>query len=373
MKVLITGANGFIAKNLRSHLELDDSFEILTLTREHSESELSELVGAADAIFHLAGVNRPESDDEFIAGNTELTERIIAALKESGSRAPLLVTSSAQATLDNPYGRSKLSAENAVLEWHESSGAPALIYRLPGVFGKWSRPNYNSVVATFCHNLAQGLPLEVSNPDHLLKLVYIDDVVAEFAGMLQTAPDLLDSGFHEVPRTFELTLAELKARLEAIHAIRSSLVVPDVGDLLNKFLYATYTSFLSEDAFAYELKKSTDARGWLSEFVKSEHFGQIFVSKTKPGISRGNHWHKTKIEKFLVVAGEGEISFRNKIDEQDIIRFRVSGDDARVLDIPVGYVHAITNVGESDLVTIFWASEILDPNNPDTFFEAVVE
>lgn len=375
MRVLITGAGGFIAKNLRSHFEIEGRVQVLTQTRETSDRELSELVQQADFIFHIAGVNRPETEKEFSLGNTALTESIIATLREHDLRTPLLLTSSTQAELDNPYGRSKASAEQAVIEWHEQTHAPVFIYRLPGVFGKWSRPNYNSVVATFCYNLAHGLPLRVSNPNHLLTLTYIDDVVAEFASLLETIPtsEAGSDVFCEISRTFSLTLGELRQRLEALHAIRDTLVVPDVGDLLNKFLYATYISYLDQNDFVYNLTKSTDERGWLAEFVKSESFGQIFISKTKPGITRGNHWHKTKIEKFLVVEGEGEIAFRNKIDAQDIIRFRVSGDDARVLDIPTGYVHSITNVGDTDLLTIFWASEILDKDHPDTFFEPVAQ
>lgn len=373
MRVLITGANGFIAKNLCSHLELRQGVEVLSQTRDTSDDELLGYVEQADFIFHLAGVNRPLDEDEFVSGNKGLTEQIIEALRKGNKRTPLLLTSSAQAELDNPYGRSKLAAEEAALAWRHESGADVAIYRLPGVFGKWCRPNYNSVVATFCYNLTHGLPLKVSNPEHLLNLVYIDDVVAEFGKHLEEFVPAHDGDFNEVPRQFSLTLGELRQRLESLHEIRESLVVPDTGDLLNKFLYATYISYFDTDQFAYDLNKSVDPRGWLAEFVKSETFGQIFISKTKPGISRGNHWHKTKIEKFLVVEGDAEITFRNKIDEQDVIRYRVNGDQARVLDIPVGYVHAITNVGETDLLTIFWASEILDKDNPDTFFEAVVE
>lgn len=373
MRVLITGANGFLAKNLRSYLELRGDIEILPHTRDSSREELRNFVEQADFIFHLAGSNRPLDENEFVVDNFELTEQIISILRELARQTPLLVTSSAQAELDNPYGRSKLAAEKAALAWRDESHAPVMIYRLPGVFGKWCRPNYNSVVATFCYNLTHGLPLQVSNPTHELTLVYVDDVVAQFESHLKVLPPQNGPVYFKVPRNFTLSLDELRQRLEAINEIRGSLVVPGTDDVLNKFLYATYISYLDTDQFAYDLDKSVDQRGWLAEFVKSESFGQVFVSKTKPGVSRGNHWHKTKIEKFLVVEGTAEITFRNKINEQDVICYRVNGDQARVLDIPVGYVHAITNIGDSDLLTIFWASEILDPNNPDTYFEAVAE
>jgi len=373
MRVLLTGANGFIAKNLRSHLNLMEEVEVFEHTRATSNAELDNYVGNADFIFHLAGVNRPVEESEFAEGNTDLTERIVQSLRSSGKKTPLVLASSAQAELDNLYGRSKLAAEQLVLDWNKESGARISIYRLPGVFGKWCRPNYNSVVATFCYNLTHDLPLQVSDPAHRLTLAYIDDVVDDFAAQLHEQTSQREEAYCEVSRTFSLTLGELRDRLKALHAVRSTLVVPDTGDLLNKFLYATYISYLETDEFSYDLAKSVDSRGWLAEFVKSQHFGQIFISKTKPGISRGNHWHKTKIEKFLVVEGQAEITFRNKIDAQDVISYRVDGDQARVLDIPVGYVHAITNVGTTDLLTIFWASEILDKDHPDTFFEAVTE
>ena len=372
-RLLITGSEGFIGKNLIGHLTLMlDRYEVIEYSRSSTEA-LEDLVDRADFIFHLAGVNRPKDETEFQADNTELTSRIVNHLRESGSKTPLLITSSAQAELENPYGKSKLAAEEAVLSWQRDTGSPAFIYRLPGVFGKWSRPNYNSVVATWCYNISHDLPVEISDPNHILKLVYIDDVIESFLRHLNNLGEDTDTPYQEVSPVFEISLGELRNRIETLHDIRQQLLIPDLSEKLNKYLYATYISYLEQDNFAYSLTKHEDNRGWLAEFVKSQSFGQVFVSKTKPGISRGDHWHHTKIEKFLVVEGTAEITFRNKINEQDIIRYTVYGDEAKVVDIPTGYVHAIKNVGECDLVTIFWANEILDKDHPDTHYEKVEE
>lgn len=372
-RLLVTGAQGFIGKNLVGHLALMlDKYDVIEYTQESSDN-LEDLVADADFIFHLAGVNRPKDESEFHVGNTELTNRIVTTLKKLSKHTPLLITSSTQAELDNPYGKSKLAAEQAVFDWHKETGSPTYVYRLPGVFGKWSRPNYNSVVATWCYNISHNLPIEVSDPNHVVQLVYIDDVIDSFISQLENQSVKHTQEYEQVSPVFELTLGELQSRLETIHSIRSDLVIPDLSDKLNKYLYATYISYLETDDFSYNLAKNSDNRGWLAEFVKSNQFGQIFISKTKPGISRGEHWHHTKIEKFLVVEGTAEIIFRNKIDNQDIIRYTVNGDDATVLDIPTGYVHAIKNIGNTDLVTIFWANEILDKDKPDTFYEKVEE
>lgn len=369
--VLVTGASGFIGKNLCSQLDLLSDIKVTKFTRNQSVDDLMTLVLDADFIFHTAGVNRPENEEEFTTGNTDLTKQITDILHDNDKKTPLLLTSSAQAAQDNPYGKSKLAAEELVTAWSKESGAPVYIYRLPGIFGKWCRPNYNSVVATFCSNIAHGLPVQVSDPSHVLTLVYIDDVVRAFVGHLSEVTARSKDNFYSVAETFETSLGDLKDRITAIHAIRETSIVPNLEDKLNKYLYATYISYLDTDKFSYELTKNSDERGWLVEFIKSRQAGQIFISKTKPGISRGDHWHHTKIEKFLVVEGKGEISFRNKIDDQNIISYQVDGDSPTVLDIPTGYVHAIKNVGETDLITIFWANEMLDKERPDTYYEKV--
>lgn len=371
--VLVTGAAGFIGRNLTSQLHLTEDIEVITFKHDDAPEALIDAVKKADFIYHIAGVNRPENEEEFKTNNTDLTAKIVETLRESGLKTPLLITSSTQAALDNPYGKSKQGAEQVVFDWHKESGAPVFVYRLPGIFGKWARPNYNSVVATFSHNIANNLPVTVSDPAYVVTLAYIDDVVATFVGLLDNQKKDIDyESVQSIERTFEISLGELKERIEAIHTIRTSLVVPNLKDILNKFLYATYISYLAEDNFAYTLQQNSDQRGWLAEFVKSEYAGQIFISKTKPGISRGDHWHHTKIEKFLVVSGKAEITFRNKKDATtEIISYTVDGDEAKVLDIPVGYVHAIKNIGDTDLVTIFWANELLDKEHPDTYYEKV--
>lgn len=370
--VLVTGSNGFIGKNLVTTLRLNPGIKVLEFNRDIPESKLEELVKQADFIYHLAGVNRPESTDEFETNNKNLTEYIVDILKKNNLKTPLLITSSTQAELNNPYGISKKAAEDSVFQWHKESSAPIYVYRLPGIFGKWSKPNYNSVVATFCYNIANGLETHMDDPTKILTLAYIDDVVEDFISHLNNESLVEYTKTQIVSRTFEVSLEDLKLRIESLKDIRTTLVVPNLSDLLNKFLYATFISYLPKDNFDYTLVKNSDNRGWLAEFVKSDSFGQIFISRTNPGITRGDHWHHTKIEKFFVVSGTAEITFRNELDEErEIIRYTVTGDEARVIDIPTGYVHAIKNIGENELVTLFWANEILNKDRPDTYYEKV--
>jgi UDP-2-acetamido-2,6-beta-L-arabino-hexul-4-ose reductase len=366
----VTGASGFIGKNLCVSLKLRENMRVLEYGRENSLEQLDEFINKADFIYHLAGVNRPKDEEEFQLVNSGLTERVVEALRSNHKKIPILLSSSTQAEMNNPYGRSKVTAEKMLLEWSEESESPVYIYRLPGVFGKWCKPNYNSVVATFCNNIANNLPIEVSDSSHSITLTYIDDIVSEFIDKLDNRDAPL-SRFCEVPTTFKTTLGELKDRIIALRDIRSTLVVPSLEDNFNKYLYATYLSYLRKDDFAYELTMHSDDRGSLTEFIKSASFGQIFTSTTGPGVSRGNHWHHTKIEKFFVISGEAEVSFRNKVDSAEIIRYNVSGSKPTVVDVPTGYVHAITNTGDSDLITLFWANEILDKQRPDTYYEQV--
>lgn len=365
--VLVTGAAGFIGRNLCAALAQDREIEILRYERGTTRAELEAYAGKADFVFHLAGVNRPQDEEEHDRGNRALTEELVGIIAESGRKMPLAMTSSTQAELDNAYGKSKRAAEEIVFKWAGDSGSPAYVYRLPNVFGKWSRPNYNSVVATFCHNIANGMPIKINDPRHELNLVYIDDVVDELVSAMKGAASLAADGFCYVERNFTVNLQELADTVHAFARARDGLVVPDVKGDLERFLYATFTSFYDKDNFSYELDMKHDDRGWLAEFIKSAHFGQIFVSRTRPGITRGNHWHSTKIEKFLVIDGEAEICFR-KIYADEVIRYRVSGQRLKVIDIPPGYTHAITNVGSTDLITLFWADEIFDPEKADTCF-----
>ena len=257
------------------------------------------------------------------------------------------------------------------MKFNRETSAPVCIYRLPGVFGKWSQPNYNTVVATFCHNLARGLDITVNDPNREMDLVYIDDVVAAFLGHLDGAPDFARQRY-SVRRTFRVTLGELADRIRRLHAIRETLTVPDMSDDLMKCLHATYMSFLPEDGFGYPVKLNTDNRGWLFELIKSEHFGQIFVSKTLPGITRGNHFHDTKVEKFCVIQGQGVIRFR-QIDSDQILEYLVEDRAIKVVDIPPGYTHSIENTGEGEMICLFWANQIFAPERPDTYFDPAIK
>lgn len=370
MNVLVTGASGFIGKNLLAALARLPHVEVHGYDRENSPAELKQGLATADFVFHLAGVNRPETPDEFRSGNVDLTAQICERLLAGGRSVPFLLASSTQAVLENPYGQSKRAAEEVVAGYARRSGAPAFIYRLTNVFGKWCRPNYNSVVATFCHNIARDLPITVSDPMRELTLVHVDDVVRSFLSEL--VPDPPAGVFYrEAGPTYTTTLGVLADLIHSFRASRQTLYVPDFGDAFIRKLYGTYVAYLPEDAFAYDLEQKCDARGCLAEFVKSTPFGQVFVSRTHPGVTRGNHFHHLKTEKFLVLEGTAVIRFR-QIHGDELISYEVSGDEFRVLDIPPGYTHSIENVGTGVLVTLFWASEIFDPQQPDTVFEPVL-
>ncbi|UOR11312.1 polysaccharide biosynthesis C-terminal domain-containing protein [Halobacillus amylolyticus] len=364
MKILVTGANGFIGKNLIAELNNKGYEDILSYTKESSKVDLESMVQSCDFVFHLAGVNRPKDEKEFFEGNVDLTTEIVALLKEYSNEAPVLLTSSIQVENNSPYGRSKREAEEILLKNVKHSR----IFRLPNVFGKWSKPNYNTVVATFCHNVARDYPITVSDLEEELELVYIDDVVNEFVHVMEMEDK--SSGFYTIPVSHKLTLGKLSETIQGFKDSRESHFVPDMGDALTKKLYSTYLSFLPEDQFSYPLKMNVDNRGSFTEFLKSNDRGQVSVNVSKPGITKGNHWHHTKNEKFLVVSGEGLIRFR-KIDSDVITEYRVSGEKLEVVDIPTGYTHSIVNVGEIDLVTVMWANETLDPDHPDTYFVEV--
>ncbi len=370
MKVLVTGASGFIGKNLISHLRLQpDPCEILPYTKETTES-LESLLDQADFVFHLAGVNRPQDETEFKTGNTDLTEQIVTHLTSAGKKTPLLISSTIHAVLDNPYGKSKLAAEKLVEQYAEGTGAPCFIARLPNVFGKWSRPNYNSAVATFCYNLTHSLPITINDPSAALNLIYIDDVARLFIDCLdeKITPDTLASAIEA--KTLPTTVGTVADTIKALVAMRETLVVPDLSDKLTKYLYATLTSFYDEDDLSADLVINRDERGWLFELAKSQQFGQIFVSQTKPGYVRGEHWHHTKVERFCVIQGQGEIFFREPGTDR-IYSHKIAGDKVQVVDIPVGVVHAIENTGQDDMLLVIWANEIFDKEAPDTYWEKV--
>jgi len=369
MNVLVTGANGFIGRNLRAWLARSPDLEVLTFDQENTSDELAAQLAVAEFVFHLAGVNRPQSEHEFRTGNVDLTETVCDGLRTAGRATPIVLASSIQVDLDNPYGTSKREAEEVVARYGETPGAAAIIYRLKNVFGKWTRPNYNSVVATFCYNISHDLPITISDPSRELELIHIDDVIARFMNELAQTPA---PGVHyrTVEPSYRVTLGELAEQTRALRAIRKSLQVPDLENEFTRKLYGTYLSYLAGDDFAYNLTKRCDERGCLAEFIKSPTSGQIFVSRTLPGVTRGNHYHHTKTEKFLVLEGEAVIRFRH-IQSAEVIEHHVRGEDFRVVDIPTGYTHSIENTGRGELVTLFWASEIFDPDHPDTYGSVV--
>lgn len=365
--VLVTGSRGFVGQNLLSRLQLDKDVRLLTFDVENSDQDLKVCLDQADFIIHLAGVNRPRNDEDFQIVNADLTTAIVDVLQAKGRKTPVALSSSTQAALDNPYGRSKKRAEDAVFDYSIMTGAEVYVYRFPNLFGKWSRPNYNSVVATFCHNISCNLPIQINNPDHLLTLAYIDDVVAEILRALSGEAHRNLDGFCFVPEQFKITVHRLATLITSFRESRETAIVPDMDDPLTKRLYATYLSYLDSKAFSYFADMKTDQRGWLFELIKSPHIGQIFVSQTKPGITRGGHYHHTKVEKFVVVQGEAVIRFR-QVESDEVIEYPVSGSKIEVVDIPPGYTHDITNVGSIDVITLFWASEIFDPENTDTYY-----
>lgn len=365
-KILITGAYGFIGKNLCVQLDRDEDIKILRFGSENTHEELKKLVQEADFIFHFAGINRPKDEAEFDKGNRELTQIITTELQKTKKQTPIFLSSSIQAELDNPYGISKKAAEDLIFDLSKNNNNPVYVYRLPNVFGKWCKPNYNSVVATFCNNIATGQDITINDPSTKLTLVYIDDIIREclkcLNGDIKPSKQILF-----IQPEFTATLQEIADKIYSFKTSRETILLPNFESDFDKYLYATYTSYLETDNFGYELEMKHDERGWLSEFVKSKQFGQIFVSKTKPGITRGNHWHHTKIEKFLVVSGEAEIKFR-KLETEEVYRYKVTGEQLKVLDIPAGYTHSITNTGKDELITIFWSDEIFNPEAPDTYF-----
>jgi len=367
--VLVTGAHGFIGRNLIAHLRAQPHVRILTFDVSNT-NELWDAVHQCDFVFHLAGVNRPMHEHEFVTGNSELTDSLVQTLKATGRKIPLLISSSTQAILDNPYGRSKKIAEEHVFGYGRTHDVPVFVYRLPGVFGKWCRPNYNSVVATFCYNINHNLPIQINNPDTVITLAYIDDVVRDFISALTGEVQPHIDGYFNVSRIFQISLQSLADLLTSFHVARKTGMLPNMDDLLTKFLYTTYLSYLETDNFAYSPDFKIDQRGWLFELIKSTPMGQIFISQTKPGITRGMHYHHTKVEKFVVLQGEALIRFRHIGDAQaQVIQYPVSGQAIQIVDIPPGYTHDITNIGTSDLITLFWACEIFDPQQPDTYME----
>ncbi len=363
MKVLITGADGFVGKNLRVAVGERESFDVLPITRVSSAAELVDAVAMADAVVHLAGVNRPQDTAEFVTGNANFTATLCAALLKTGRAIPVAFASSIQAERDNPYGTSKRVAEDHLRRYGEASGAAVALYRLANVFGKWSRPNYNSAVATFCHNIARGLPIQINDPTAEVRLVYIDDVVAELLRFLGEPGQGVR--FAQAEPVYVTSVGELARQIEAFGDVRSSLVTQRVGTGLVRALYATYVSFLPLEAFSYGVPKYGDARGVFVEMLKTPDCGQFSFFTAHPGITRGGHYHHTKTEKFLVIKGTARYRFRHLITEETF-EVESHGEEPLIVETIPGWAHDITNIGDDELVVMLWANEIFDQQKPDT-------
>lgn len=386
MKILVTGANGFVGKNLVAALRnirdgkdrtraISSDLTVFSYDVDTDPALLDTYCREADFVFHLAGVNRPEREEDFMTGNLGFTSVLLSSLEKHKSTAPVMISSSIQARLDNPYGRSKRAGEEAVFSYGERTGARVLVYRFPNLFGKWCRPNYNSVIATFCHNIARELPIRVNDPSVTLELVYIDDLVDEMilalSGKEHTA---VENGrtYGVVPVTHSVTLGEIVSHLHAFHDQPTSLQMPSLpsGSFAKK-LYSTYLSYLPADKVAFPLKMNVDARGSFTELLRTDSCGQFSVNISKPGITKGEHWHHTKWEFFIVVSGNALIRQR-RIGSDEVLEFRVGGDRIEAVHMLPGYTHNIINLSDTeDLVTLMWANEPFDPARPDTFGEKV--
>ena len=387
MKILITGAGGFVGRNLTAALEAvrdhkDMSYQgleidrIFSFTHKDSLNTLKQFCEQADFIFHLAGVNRPEAPSDYELGNRGLTEQLLDMLCEQGRKCPVMLASSIQAEMSGRfagslYGKSKREAEDLVFRYAEETGASVYVYRFPNLFGKWCRPDYNSVVATFCHHIANGLPISIHDPDTVLDLTYIDDVVKELIGSLQ-GKEHRDGAFCVVPEIYRVSLGEIAAKLEQFSRQPQTLLLPELPEgSFSKKLYSTYLSYLPTEKTAFPLKMNLDHRGSFTELLRTKNCGQVSVNITKPGITKGQHWHQSKWELFIVVSGHGLIQER-MLGTDEVRSFEVSGNRIEAVHMLPGYTHSITNLSDKeDLVTIMWANECFDPMNPDTFAEPV--
>ncbi|MBE9469347.1 MAG: capsular polysaccharide biosynthesis protein CapF [Bacteroidetes bacterium] len=397
MKILVTGAKGFVGSNLVAELnnikegkdktfKLDSNVEIFSYDIDTDPALLDNYCKKADFVFNLAGVNRPKDQEDFMKGNFGFATTLLNTLKKHKNNCPVMISSSIQAAIDNPYGKSKKAGEDLMLEYSKETGAKVLIYRFPNIFGKWCRPNYNSAVATFCNNIANGLSIQVNDRKHPMDLVYIDDVLTELIHAAEGNENKL-ANYCKVPVEYHTTLGEIVDLLYSFKESRETFFVSDMSDGFSKKLYSTYLSYLPLDKFSYPLISHIDNRGSFTEFLKSKDRGQISINVSHPNIIKGEHWHHTKNEKFLVVSGKGVIRFRPMNESTmptvpeilpsnvkiigNVIEYYVSGDKLEVIDIPTGYTHNIENLGDNDMVTVMWCNECFNPEKPDTFFEPI--
>jgi len=367
MNVLVTGSNGFIGKNLIIHLN-ELGIKALTYTRENSIKDLPDLIKKSNFIIHLAGENKPEDEKNLDIVNAKLTKSICESIRSVDKHIPIILASSTQATFDNAYGKSKLDAELILKKLESDTGNPIYIYRLPGVFGKWCKPNYNSVVATFCHNISNNLSIQVNDPSFELSLVYIDDVVREFVKTIQGKQDSKKEP--SIQPEYKIKLGDLAAQIELFKDTRKSLISERVGVGLVRKLYSTYVSYLPPEQFSYSIPSYGDNRGMFAEMLKTKDSGQFSFFIAKPGVTRGNHYHHSKTEKFLVVQGEAKFNFRHIISNKTY-EINTSGNKLKIVQTVPGWSHNITNIGIEDVVVMLWANEILDRDNIDTVVHKV--
>ncbi len=369
VRILVTGAKGFVGQNLIAELKNRDYVKVYEYDVDSEPSSLDQYCSQATFIFHLAGINRPEKQEDFMEGNFGFTSILLNTLKKHKNFCPILISSSIQAALDNPYGISKKAGEDLLFSYHKETGAKVLVYRFPNIFGKWCKPNYNSAIATFCHNIAHDLPITVNAPDVVMNLVYIDDVINELINALEGKENKVGT-FCQVSVIYTATLGKIVDLIYSFKESRKTLNIANMGDDFEKKLYSTYLSYLPVNQFSYPLTINKDNRGSFTEILKTPDRGQVSVNISKPGITKGNHWHHTKNEKFLVVSGKGIIRFRS-LNSDDVIEYHVSSEKLEVVDIPPGYTHNIENLGDADMVTIIWVSEVYTPEKPDTYYEEV--
>jgi Nucleoside-diphosphate-sugar epimerases len=367
LKILVTGAKGFIGKNLIAELGNRSDTEILEYDLDTESSLLDQYTKDCDFVFHLAGVNRPENPEDFIKGNCQFTAELLEALKKHHNASPVMISSSIQAVLENPYGLSKRREEELLFSYSNETGNHVLVYRFPNVFGKWCRPNYNSAVATFCHNIAHNLPIQVKDPSILMNYVYIDDVVEELILAMEGNVLHKEGKFYMIPEVYKVTLGETVGLLQSFHENRMTLNISNMENNFVKKLYSTYLTYLPADQFVYPLIMHEDERGSFTEIFRTQDRGQFSVNIARPGITKGNHWHHSKNEKFIVISGSGLIQLR-RIDTEDLVEYKVSGEAMQVVEIPPGYTHNIINIGNTDLITLIWVNEVFHPEKPDTYY-----
>lgn len=369
--VLITGANGFIGKNLHLNLAERKDLEVICFTRDHSIDQLFDLIISADIVFHLAGVNRPEDQQEFVTGNAGLTQALCDAVAHVavtlGKKVPVVYASSIQVELDNLYGQSKREAEDSLFELQRSHGVSVYVFRLPNVFGKWCKPNYNSVVATFCHNISRGLPIQINDPDTPLRMVYVDDVISSFLQLINGVDVVIDlDGFASITPQYTTTVGGLASLINSFRVSRVTLMTERVGADLIRALYATYMSYLPAESFSYHVPKHEDQRGVFVEMLKTPDCGQFSYFTAHPGITRGGHYHHTKTEKFLVIKGTARFKFRH-MQNGETYELVTRGDKPEIVETVPGWTHDITNVGNDEMFVILWANEVFDRELPDTY------